>query len=118
MIVNSIGTILYSYFYGKKIGEDQTGNKFFTHKKIENKRWVLYKNMVDPTILDVKWQIWLTNKNSKENPIKNEGSFTWQKKKKANLTGTESSYHPIDNNKPASANTQGENKKVIWEPDQ
>ena len=37
MIINNIGTILYSLLNGKKIGEDNLGNKFFIHKKNKHK---------------------------------------------------------------------------------
>ena len=35
MITNNIGTILYSILNGKKIGQDNQGNKFYIHKKIK-----------------------------------------------------------------------------------
>ena len=63
MITNNIGTILYSLFNGKKIGEDYQGNKFYIHKKNKKKRWVLYKKLIDPTSLEVEWQVWLTDTN-------------------------------------------------------
>ena len=97
MITNSIGILLYSLLYGRKIGEDKLGNKFFTHKKKSDKRWVLYKKVVDPTVLDVKWQIWLTNRNISKDSLEEISNFSWQKEKKANLTGTSSSYHPTKN---------------------
>ena len=48
MITNNIGTILYSLLSGKKVGEDNQGNKFYVHKKNKKKRWVLYKKQIDP----------------------------------------------------------------------
>ena len=85
MVTNSIGTILYSLLNGKKIGEDNQGNKFYIHKKNKKKRWVLYKKKIDPTILEVEWQIWLTKTDTDKETILNKQSFKWQKSKKANF---------------------------------
>ena len=68
MIVNNLGTLLYSLIFGREVGQDINGNKFFIHKKRPNKKWVLYKNELDPTLLEVDWQMWLLNKNSLDIP--------------------------------------------------
>ena len=110
MITNSIGTILYSLLNGKKVGEDNQGNKFYIHKKNKKKRWVLYKKQIDPTNLEVKWQIWLTETGKDMKKIKDNINFKWQKNKMPNLTGTIDSYHPA--NKP-----NKKNKNSVWKPD-
>ena len=118
MITNSIGTILYSLLNGKKVGEDNQGNKFYIHKKNKKKRWVLYKKHIDPTNLEVEWQIWLTetNNNNKEIII-NKASFKWQKNKKANLTGTLNSYHPASKSDIKEIYSAKKNKNSVWKPD-
>ena len=117
MITNNIGTILYSFLNGKKIGEDQQGNSFYIHKKNKKKRWVLYKSQIDPTILDVKWQIWLTDTNIDNETEINNINFKWQKNKKANLTGTPNSYHPVSNSRKEKKAIKKLNKNSIWKPD-
>ena len=119
MITNSIGTILYSLLNGKKVGEDDQGNKFYIHKKNIKKRWVLYKEQVDPTNLAVKWQIWLTKTDEDNNNevIINKKSFKWQKNKKANLTGTINSYHPVNNSDNQKIYPDKKNKNSVWKPD-
>ena len=117
MITNNIGTILYSIFYGKKVGKDNQGNKFYIHKKNKKKRWVLYNKQIDPTKLEVKWQIWLTeNYNAKEIIISNP-HFKWQKNKKANLTGTPDSYHPANRSDKEKIYFDKKNKNLEWKPD-
>ena len=118
MITNNIGTILYSLLNGKKIGEDEQGNKFFIHKKNKKKRWVLYKKQIDPTSLEVKWQIWLTETNTDEELIVNNTNFKWQKNKKANLTGTPTSYHPGSTLDKKTIDINKQVKNSIWKPDQ
>ena len=43
----------------EKSREDNEVINFIYIKKIK-KRWVLYKKQIDPTNLEVEWQIWLT----------------------------------------------------------
>ena len=43
----TIGTRIFTFFFGKLIGEDDLGNKYYESKN--KKRWVIYKNDVDAT---------------------------------------------------------------------
>ena len=117
MITNNIGTILYSFLNGKKVGEDNEGNRFYIHKKNRQKRWVLYKKKIDPTSLEIKWQIWLTENDKDKEIIINNPSYKWQKNKKANLTGTLDSYHPSNQSEREKTNIDKKNKNSIWKPD-
>ena len=117
MITNNIGTILYSLLNGKKVGQDSQGNKFFIHKKNRKKRWVLYKKKIDPTNLEVKWQIWLTEIDREKEIIINNPNFKWQKNKKANLTGTPNSYHPGSQSDKEKIYVNKNSKNSVWEPD-
>ena len=118
MFTNGLGTLIYSYLVGRKIGEDNRGNKYFLSKKDAVKKWVLYENKVDPTNLPVEWQLWLTN-DKKIIPSDKKTSYFWQKERAPNLTGTKNSYHPAK--KPKEKNTskevhfKKENNK-IWSP--
>ena len=117
MITNNIGTILYSILNGKKIGEDNQGNKYYVHKKNNKKRWVLYKKNIDPTNLEIKWQIWLTEYNKDKEIIINNPNYKWQKNKKANLTGTLDSYHPAKRSEKEKMYFDEKNKNSVWKPD-
>ena len=117
MFTNNIGTILYSLLHGKEIGRDQEGNKFYIHKKNKKKRWVLYKKQIDPTNLEVEWQIWLTKSDKDKEIIINKPSFIWQKNKKANLTGTIDSYNPAKISNKEKMYLDKKNKNSVWKPD-
>ena len=41
-MTNNLGTLLYSFFYGKKVGQDKNGNKFYIHKYNLKRKWVIY----------------------------------------------------------------------------
>ena len=42
--VNNLGTILYTVFFGKEVGRDNLGNRYFIKKNNAHKKWVLYKS--------------------------------------------------------------------------
>ena len=44
----------------EKSWRDKFGNIYYISKK-KKRKWVLYKNKKDPTVIPVNWQIWLTN---------------------------------------------------------
>lgn len=117
MITNSIGTVLYSILRGKKVGRDNQGNVFYVHKKNKRKRWVLYRKQIDPTSLDVKWQIWLTETNIDGETTNNYNNYKWQKSKISNLTGTPNSYHPGEQSSKEKKFVNKKNKNEIWKPD-
>ena len=116
MIINSIGTNLYTLLFGRMVAKDNVGNKFYIHKKIKGKRWVIYKNSIDPTALETKWQIWLTNIDINHNDLSMDKNYIWQKNKKANLTGTTNSYHPGTSLNKRNNNIKSD-KNAIWKPE-
>jgi len=42
----TIGTVVYSFFKGEKVGEDVQGNIYYQGKK-GRKRWVIYKTDIE-----------------------------------------------------------------------
>ena len=90
----SIGTKIYSFFKGKKVGQDEFGNTYFTHKKLGNKkRWVIYKGIAEASKIPAIWHLWL-HYTSDKIPDDNKVSYEWQKTHIPNLTGTDLAYLP------------------------
>ena len=87
----TIGTLIYTLFCGKFVGEDKFGNKYYSSAK--GKRWVIYKNRVESSKIPPEWHLWIhflkTNKPSQE-----LATFKWQKSHEENLTGTDKAYKP------------------------
>ena len=113
MITNNFGTLLYSFFLGKKIGEDNLGNKFYIHK-YSKRKWVLYKKSVDPTQLSVEWHKWLTDSDNLYIPKNNIKDHEWQKRREPNYSGTQKAYHPKLSIKKEKFNNKNNNE--IWTP--
>ncbi len=59
-MLNRLGSLLYTYFWGRQIGVDLNDNRYYIqHKKHSYKRWVIYNGIVDPSKIPVSWHIWL-----------------------------------------------------------
>jgi NADH dehydrogenase len=87
----TIGTFIYTLFYGKFVGKDEFNNRYFSSSK--GKRWVIYDNRVEPSKIPPDWHLWIhfltDNKPSNE-----KNKFKWQRKHEENLTGTERKHQP------------------------
>ena len=92
---DTFGTRLNTIFFGKLVGTDSQGNKYYENKK--GKRWVIYADEIDASKIPVEWYSWIhftPNKIEKNHELK---KYEWQKPHQPNLTGTESSYYPNKN---------------------
>ena len=92
---DTFGTRLETIFFGKLVGSDELGNKYYENKN--GKRWVIYANTIDASKIPVEWYSWIhftPNKIEKNHDLK---KYNWQKPHQPNLTGTESAYYPNKN---------------------
>lgn len=91
-----IGTTLWTWLYGKFIGEDEFGNRYYEHKKVSQngrkRRWVLYKGYPEASKVPAGWHGWLHYTTSQ--PPKALKRYAWEKPHMRNLTGTSHAYYP------------------------
>ena len=87
----TIGTLLYTLFAGKNVGNDEFGNKYYSNSS--GKRWVIYKNKIEATKIPPEWHSWI-HFLVKNKPSINPSKFKWQKIHEENLTGTKKAYKP------------------------
>ena len=93
---DTFGTRLKTFFFGKYVGKDTFGNKYYESKK--GKRWVIYAEEIDASKIPVEWYSWIHfTKNRIENTHELK-RYDWQKPHLSNQTGTENSYHPNKKN--------------------
>ena len=83
----TLGTSLKTLFFGKFVGSDETGNKYYENKKT-NDRWVVYFNNIEATKITSKWYLWMHH-TTNDLPKKEEKQHLWQKEHLENLTGTD-----------------------------
>ena len=89
----TFGTFLKTLFFGKLVGSDQYGNKYYKSKNDE--RWVVYSSNIEATKITSEWYLWIHHTIDKI-PEKNDAKFNWQKKHLENQTGTKNSHKPVN----------------------
>ena len=87
----TFGTFLKTLFFGKFVGKDNLGNRYYKNKKDE--RWVVYKNDVEASKITSEWFLWMHH-TINEVPKNNVKKYIRQKEHSENLTGTSKSYKP------------------------
>ena len=88
----TFGTFLYTIFFGKLVGKDEFGNKYYQNSK--GKRWVIYNGEINASKITSDWFSWIHNISS-ESPEKGQKEkYNWQKPHKENKTGTKESFQP------------------------
>ncbi len=96
---DTFGTRIKTILFGKLIGSDEYGNKYYKSKN--GKRWVIYANEIDASKIPVEWYSWIHFMPNKIENIHKLEKHDWQKPHQPNLTGTDSAYYPNKNNKNA-----------------
>ena len=96
---DTFGTRIKTILFGKFIGSDEYGNKYYQNKR--GKRWVIYANEIDASKIPVEWYSWIHFMPNKIENIHKLEKHDWQKPHQPNLTGTDSAYYPNKNNKHA-----------------
>jgi len=95
----NLGTLVYTFLKGSKVGVDQFGNRYYKSKgkKLNNRerRWVLYKGQADASVVPGEWHAWLHH--TTENPLIEEAiqAPSWRQEHIPNLTGTSNAYLPV-----------------------
>ena len=88
----TFGTFLKTLFFGKFVGSDDQGNRYYQSKK--NERWVIYVNSIEPTKITSDWYLWIHHTIDKI-PDKKVSKYSWQKEHLENQTGTSNSFKPV-----------------------
>ena len=92
---DTFGTRLKTIFFGKFVGNDEFGNKYYESKN--GKRWIVYAGIVDASKIPVEWYSWMHFTSNRIEKKHNIEKYNWQKPHQANLTGTEEAYYPNKN---------------------
>jgi len=89
---DTFGTRLKTIFFGKFVGDDELGNRYYESKN--GKRWVIYADTIDASKIPVEWYSWMHFTPNKIESTHNFDKYVWQKPHQSNLTGTEKAYYP------------------------
>ena len=88
----TFGTFLKTLFFGKFVGSDEFGNKYYKSKK--NERWVIYAKNIEATKITSDWYLWIHHTIDKV-PDYKEKKHPWQKNHLENQTGSKNSFKPV-----------------------
>jgi len=119
----TIGTLLYTWLKGEKVGEDEFGNKYYRGCKMHGKeigrgtnerRWVVYKGLAEPTKVPPYWHGWLHHVHN-DVPKKDDATakYEWEKQHLPNLSGTDFAY---DAPKFGGKKEKDAQKYTAWKP--
>ena len=53
----TLGTLLKTIFFGKLVGIDELGNKYYKNKQDE--RWVVYSGTIEASRITSNWFLWI-----------------------------------------------------------
>ena len=82
---------LKTLFFGKLVGTDEFGNKYYKNKKDE--RWVIYARDIEATKITSDWFLWMHH-TVNELPSDTVKKYNWQKSHSHNLSGSNKAYKP------------------------
>ncbi len=112
----TIGTSLYTWRKGVRVGEDGEGNVYYRSKD-GKKRWVIYNGEAEASRVPPEWHLWLhrtadTPPSEQPLPVK-----SWEKEHKPNLSGQPGAYFP-----PGSLHRSGQRARATgdyeaWRPE-
>ena len=92
---DTFGTRLKTILFGKLVGTDHLGNKYYESKN--GKRWVIYAAEIEASKIPVEWYSWIHFTHNKIENNHELKKYDWQKPHQENLTGTDSAYYPNKN---------------------
>lgn len=115
------GTRLFTLFYGKLIGRDEYGNRYYEARSAKHgarkRRWVVYKGMAEPSKVPPQWHGWLHHTLDAPIADKQAKRFKWQKPHLPNLTGTANRYLPPGHLLKGGQRAANEADYQAWKPE-
>lgn len=115
----TIGTSLYTWRNGDKVGEDAFGNRYYTGPN--GRRWVIYKGANDASRLTPEWHSWLHHTIDQ---IPEDAPLTvmppvraWEQPATGNLTGTNLAYYPPGALEKGGVRARATGDYEAWSPD-
>lgn len=89
----TLGTQIFTWRNGIKVGEDAQGNVFYRDKD-DKRRWVIYNGDIEATRVSPDWHGWLHHTFDDAPATTPLEHKPWEKPHVENLTGTVAAYAP------------------------
>jgi NADH:ubiquinone oxidoreductase subunit len=103
--MNSIGTLLWTWWAGEPVGTDRFGNRYYREKNFRprergggkfsrERRWVIYNGEVEASKVPPEWHGWLHHTFIEPPTVEPLLRRSWEKDHQPNLSGTIYAYKP------------------------
>jgi NADH:ubiquinone oxidoreductase subunit len=103
--MNSVGTLLWTWWAGELVGTDRFGNRYYRERNFRprergagkfsrERRWVIYNGEVEASKVPPEWHGWLHHSFDGPPGPDDLRRYPWQKEHQPNMTGTPFAYHP------------------------
>jgi len=89
----TIGTQLFTWRKGQKVGEDDQGNIYYQTRD-GKRRWVIFNGEAEASRVNPDWHGWLHHTFDETPASKPFAHKAWEKPHQPNLTGTVAAYAP------------------------
>lgn len=89
----SLGTQLWTWRNGVKVGDDAQGNVFYQTRD-GSRRWVIYNGEAEASRIDADWHGWLHHTWDQPPTQAPMVHKVWEQPHQENLTGTPAAYAP------------------------
>jgi NADH:ubiquinone oxidoreductase subunit len=118
------GTQLYTWRYGRPVGEDEFGNRYYRARGPEidpstgpERRWVIFNGEAEASRIPPSWRAWLAH--TIDVPPSEEAyqPRPWEQPHLPNLTGTPLAYRPQGSTLREGARPDATGDYVPWTPD-
>ena len=117
----TITTRIHTLFFGKAVGEDSFGNRYFTEKSPPGnrraKRWVVYNGMAEPSKVPAEWHGWLHGTIDFPPTQSSTHRHAWEKPHLPNLTGTKAAYLPPGHLSKGAKRAKSSADYTAWNPE-
>jgi len=96
----TLGTKIFTWLYGRKVGSDAYGNRYFTERRPapnrSSKRWMLFAGQPEASKVPPEWHGWLHHVvNTPPEFSPQQPKPAWIKAHQPNLTGTKLAWRPL-----------------------
>jgi NADH:ubiquinone oxidoreductase subunit len=111
----TIGTQLYTWRKGEKVGQDAAGNLFYQTAG-GKRRWVIYNGEIEASRVSPDWHGWLHftfDELPSKTPLAHK---SWERPHVENLTGTAAAYAPAGSLRMTSG-APARNDYEAWKPE-
>ena len=89
----TLGTLLTTWWSGKRVGEDKFGNRYYQSRD-GKRRWVIYAGTVEASRVPPDWHGWMHHTFDKPPTEAPFNTKPWEAEHVPNLSGTPEAYRP------------------------